>query len=180
MTNLHSVARRILIVAALIVGTVLVADRFLPGHWTLNHETTIRASRDAVYAQLESPRHWQDWNQAHWSASSPSVEYSGPSKGAGATIRGQYGQHRVVIKISETRPNRGIDYELLLDGARSAMHGSIRLAPVSGDTHVRWTVQYQGGEAPLERYAGLLLKWQLGDDMETSLGRLKELVERKK
>lgn len=169
--------QRILLVVIVILSLVLGGGLLLPGASLVEREAVIAAPPSAVYKPIVTLRQWHEWSVVHALPPDTPVEYSGKETGAGATRRWNSPDGRGVMKIMDTQRDRQMEYELLLDGGARTMTGKIRLRPEGQGTHVMWQVGLAAGANPLERYAALFDRFVLGQDLETSLVRLKARVE---
>jgi uncharacterized protein YndB with AHSA1/START domain len=162
-----------------IVVVLLFAGLLLPKDWQVERDIVIQTPPSAVFPYLNSLKKWREWTV--WYAREPELatEYSGPDAGVGATSRWKSDDGRGAMMILESRPERRVDYQLLLDGGEFVMHGSLHLIPVDAATRVVWRAGGVGGDNPVERYMTLMFKFWIGRDFEQSLARLKERLEKR-
>lgn len=171
------VLQRILIAVLALLTVVLGAERLLPAAWQVERETVIAAPPPLVYARILALRKWNEWSLAHSPPPDSQVEYSGPEAGPGTTRRWIHEDGRGVMKIMDAQRDRRVEYEVLMDGGTRAITGSFHLLPGDTGTRVVWRAGLASGAWPLERYAALLERHVLGQEMETSLARLKARME---
>jgi uncharacterized protein YndB with AHSA1/START domain len=170
---------RILITVVVIVTVTLFAGYLLPTAWKVERQVLIAAPPAAVFPYLNSLKKWREWTV--WYAREPELatEYSGPDAGVGATSRWKSDDGRGAMMILESRPERRVDYQLLLGGGEIVVHGSLHLIPEDKASRVVWRAGGVSGGNPVERYLTWLFKFQTSRDFEQSLARLKERLERR-
>jgi len=171
------VLKRILITTAVLLLLLLGAGFLLPGGWQIERETVIHAPPAAVFPYLNSLRQWQAWTVWGERHAAASIEFSGPETGPGATSRWLDRNGRGVVKIMQVRHDWTVDYEMIYQGVEQPIVGKLVLIPVANGTRVVWRAGTAVGSSPLQRYAGLLQKYQLGRDIEQSLARLRDRLE---
>jgi len=168
--------KRIFITTAVLLLLLLGAGFLLPADWQIERETVIHAPPAAVFPYLNSLRQWQAWTV--WGErQAASIEFSGPETGPGATSRWLDRNGRGAVKIMQVRSDRIIDYELIYNGVEQPIDGTLVLVPVANGTRVVWRAGTAVGSNPLQRYAGLLQKYQFGRDIGQSLARLRDRLE---
>jgi hypothetical protein len=170
--------QRILVAVIAILSIVLGGGLLLPRSWEVDREIAIAVPPPVVYAEVNSLRRWRAWSV--WDEREPALadEYSGPEAGPGATRRWTGAGGRGVMKIMANVRDRKVEYELLIDGGAFALSGAIRTLPEDSGTRVVWRAGFRSGGNPLERYLALVMRLQLGRDLDASLARLKARLEK--
>ncbi len=171
------------VVLALVVIPVLVvaASFFLPSDYRVERELVMKASAEAVFAQVSTPKTWPEWTA--WTAAKyPDLKYSfaGPEAGAGASYSwtGQSSGNGS-LKITLAEPAKRIEYTLDFENGKHVSTGAIAIEPAEGGVKVTWHNAGSMGGNPVSRILGLLMDRMLGPDFEEGLRKLKERVEPK-
>ena len=102
------------------------------------------------------------------------IELFGPPEGAGAGLRWddpQYG--RGEVRIVGGVEQEAVDYEVVIDGGRLAVHGSIRLEATPSGTRVFWREEGDFGRNPLMGYAARKMPETQKEAMTASLADLR-------
>lgn len=171
------VIKRVALVVALLVLLATAAGFLLPTAWQVERSVWVQAPASSVFPYLNSLKRWPEWTV--WISREPDLrmDYSGPDAGMGATSRwsGRDGYGAMKIMVSDT--NQRIEYQLLFEGGRVAMHGELLLTPETTGTRVTWRTGGATGRNPIARYLGLLMPRWIGKDFEESLQRLKQKLE---
>lgn len=171
--------KRILIATAVVLLVMLVIGFMLPSVWQVQRSVVIHAPVASVFPHINSLKKWREW--AVWYQENPNLvtEYSGPEAGVGATSRWTDENGRGAMKIMQSIPNRGIEYQVLFDGGVTSMDGALTLIPEGTNTRVVWQASGVSGANPANRYMALMLRFWIGSDFSASLERLKQKVEPK-
>lgn len=173
----------LLVLALVLVGVAFV----LPDRVHVERSTTIARPQSQIYLLLSNLRRFNEWSP--WYAKDPAARYtfSGPEQGVGAKLAwssqlpevGEGSQTITALKPGES-------VSLVLDfGERGKSNANFRLATVSGETRVNWSLD---SELPLHldsrfgwnvvgRYMGLFMDRLVGRDFETGLANLRELAD---
>ncbi len=163
------------VVAAL---AVLIAAGFaLPRHHTVTVATEIDAHPATVYTQIAELRRHRLWSP--WAAKEPDlrIEYDGPPKGPGATMRWSgavvgSGSQTIIdsrkYELVELAINPGDDSEAL---------AGFTLAPGIGTTKVQWAFRTDYGFNIAGRYFASVLGRMVAEEHRVGLQQLRELAE---
>lgn len=169
--------KRVTLLVILLLSGFLGAGFLLPTVWQVERQVWIHAPPAAVFPYLNNLRKWRDWTVWYRHDPPPSTEYSGPDQGVGATSRWTDADTHGVMKIMESKPDRLVDYTLLLGGGEFALSGSLTLQPEENGTRVIWRAGSETGNNPLDRYFGAIVKFRVGRDVDRSLALLREKLE---
>lgn len=174
----------LLVLALVLVGVAFV----LPDRVHVERAATIARPQSQIYLLLSNLRRFNEWSP--WYAKDPAARYtfSGPEQGVGAKLAWS-SQLPELSDGSQTitalKPDESVS--LLLDfGAQGKSNATFRLATVSGETRVTWSLD---SELPLHldsrfgwnvvgRYMGLFMDRLVGRDFESGLANLRELADR--
>ena len=156
------------------MAAVALGGFFLPASLEVERERLIRVPAAELYVRVASLRRWPEW--ATWWQREPflEVQYSGPERGAGATMAWRSkreGEGRA--KIMAVSPDRAV--ELAFDfGERGDAVSVIRFEESADQqqTLVRWKFRTDFGANTGRRYFGLLFRSWAEKDLEQGLARL--------
>ncbi len=159
------------------IGLLIVIGLFLPRTGRFVVQADIDANPATVFALLNDMRRTELWSQAFKLDPNTRTRYSGPARGAGATVSWD----GAVIgsgtqTIIESRP-----YEYLETVLNAGESGESRtwfeLAGGNGQTSLHWGFEHDYGFNLVGRYMSLMLTGIIRRDYERSLANLKELAE---
>lgn len=175
------VLKKILLVIVVLVALFLVVGLFLPSHYRVERNVTMRARPGAVYAQISSFKNWLQWtawNQTKYP--DMQVKFEGPESGVGANYSWEgKSSGQGSIKFARAEPDKGVWFDLDFEQGKYKSQGAIPMAP-SGDTvKVTWSNEGDLGSNPINRYFGLLMDQLMGPDFAEGLNNLKQRVEGK-
>lgn len=134
--------RIITIAAAFIIGGLMLSLAWLyssDDHWEVQHQTTINAPIEAVYARLASLKalpEWSAWNTKNI----PTLQsrYSGPDAGAGASEYWSYDESSGSTLITEATPHSLIKYKVVDSSGYFVANGRYELSQTNNGTQVNW------------------------------------------
>lgn len=166
--------------AAIALAVVLaLVGLTLPRHVHVERSVTIDAPREAVFDLVNGFTRFTDWSPWHELDPYATYRLEGPKSGVGSAI-GWQGDPDAVgsgrIRIVESRPHESVTSDVLFGPQRRATT-RLTLATSGGGTTVRWSLDTDMGANPFARYAGVLLDWFVGRDLQKGLERLKALAE---
>ena len=171
--------KRILLALLVLVVLLAVAGMFLPSHYRVERNVTVRAQSDAIYAQISNFRNWLQWtawNQTKYP--DMQVKFAGPESGVGAGYSWEgKSTGQGAIKFSRVDPGKGISYDLDFEHGKYKSTGSITLQPVGDSVNVTWSNEGDLGANPINRYFGLMMDRMIGPDFDEGLNNLKRKVE---
>jgi hypothetical protein len=174
----------LLIVVGALIAIFIIGGFLIPQEWSVSRSKVISASPELIYPQVANLKNWQRW--APWTLEKDPTQvysYEGPEMGAGAKwnwVSQKMGKGHLQLK--EADPKKGIVYELFIDmnDMQSTMKGVMAFKEKNGETEVVWTDSGDSGNNLIKRWMSLLIGKMLGEEMETGLSKLKDLVEAEK
>ncbi len=161
--------------AALVLVLALVGF-LLPRQYRVERTRVIKASPDAVLAQVADLKAWKNWGA--WQERDPGMKmsFSTPSTGVGAWsswISEKEGSGKMVI-TAQTKDK--VVYTLEFEGFDMKSTGMVELKPDAGGTKVVWSDAGDLGANPMHRWFGLFLDKMIGPDFERGLANMDKLV----
>ncbi|MDD9892637.1 MAG: SRPBCC family protein [Gammaproteobacteria bacterium] len=175
-------ARILSIAAALLIGSLIIGGAWLyaqPNQWKVEHQATIKAPAEAIFAQLNSLKNspnWSAWNKAFL----PTLEsrHGGPDSGVGATEYWTLDGNSGSTTIMKSVPNERIEYKVVSSDGYFVADGFYALTKTETGTKVQWVYKGDSGDnLILKLYmAGALPEINKGN--EWSLNNLKRLMEK--
>jgi hypothetical protein len=187
-----SILAIILTVVAVLIVTVLVIAAAKPDAFGISRSTTMRAPADRIFPLINDLRAHESWSS--FDKPDPAVEkvHSGARVGTGAVYEwnggGQAGAGRLAITES-VAPSRiasprsapsTINMQLdMLKPIKAGNQVMFTLQPQGNDsTEVTWTMQGRRPFIVKLMHVFFDMDRMVGGEFETSLGKLKTLVER--
>jgi hypothetical protein len=135
--------RKTLIVLVLALMALALFVELQPAQFSISRSTSIAASPEAVFAQVNELRNWQTWSP--WAKLDPQAvtTYEGPSWGVGAVSR--WSGNRQVgegsMTILESRPSEYIRFKLeFLKPFKAENISEFSFLPEDGQTRVTWSM----------------------------------------
>lgn len=164
--------------AGLVLLLVLVAF-LLPRHYRIERSLVMKASPEAIHAQIADLRAWKNWGSWHEKDPAMKLSYSEKSTGIGAWSAWESEtQGNGKMTVSAVTPTKVVyDLEFPDFGSKSA--GYMELIPEAAGTKVVWVDTGDLGMNPLSRWFGLFLDKLIGADFERGLSNLAKRVEAK-
>lgn len=168
--------RLILVLFLCLVLVVLSVGFLLPGKVQVERSLLISARPEGLFEQVNTPKHWKKWSPWLQSDTSVKYSYSGPEKGAGATLTWQSkdtNKGKVLI-ISDTPYDSLL---VILDFGDSGKTSCIfRFEEIDNGTTVTWRLESDLGQNPVSRWIGLFTERMVGPDIESGLMNLDKLI----
>lgn len=174
----------LLTVVGVVAAIFIIGGFLIPKQWTVARQIVIGAPVEDIYVQVANLKNWQNW--APWNLEKDPTQvytYEGPEIGVGAKwLWTSEKMGKGYLEVKEANPKTGITYELFIDmnGMQSTMKGVMVFKEQSGDVEVLWTDHGDAGSNLMKRWMSLLIGKMLGEEMESGLNKLKEVVETKK
>jgi len=164
-------------IALLFLGVFLVSLLFEPTY-LVKREVTVQATPDKVFPYINSPARWDEWMS--WGAPDSSYQYvfMGPPQGRYAKKIMKGPQVDIIFKITQSRKDTSIRYEIYTADAEFTTDGDIVLTPVPQGTLVSWIDSGDVGYNMFARFGLQSIQQRVSDDMDQSLQRLKKIAER--
>lgn len=163
----------------LVVGILFIAGWFLPRFTRAEKVIEVEASQKLVYAQINDLRNWQKWAVWMQDISVESGHYTGYGVGEGAGYIWKAQEDDTTHNALQVE--KSVPYDSLVvsvdiekyDPARSLFW----FYHSDSTTVVKWMMEFDAGNDPLERWAGLLSRYRIAPAMEQSLDYLKVVSE---
>ena len=166
------------VVLIILILTVAVIGLFLPAQYSVERSIVVNATPEKVYNYVGELKKWEDW--APWKGDDPNlvITLGEKTKGVGASQSWVGDTGTGALTITESSPESGIRYDLLLDGGTYDCKGSIQYYKVKeGETRVTWAMSGDMGKSLASGYFALLMDTMMGDMFEKGLKNLKNVVE---
>jgi len=165
---------------ALFLVVVLGVAVAKPDTFRIERKTTVAASPEAVYANIEDFRKWAAWSP--WEKLDPKMRkvYGGPQRGTGSTYAWQ-GNDEVgegKMTLTGATPARKVDIRLeFLKPFEATNRAEFTLAPAGPGTEVTWAMS--GENKFVGKVFAVLVDMDamLGADFEKGLAGLKRVSE---
>ncbi len=174
---------KVLRLAAMVFGVLviaLIAIAFaLPRQVHVERSVRIQASAGTVFALADDITRFNAWSP--WAAIDPQTryEFSGPARGAGATMHWSSEDPDVgdgEMQIVDSEPDRAVRMRLAF-GPRAQASSNILIRSAEKGVIVTWGFDTDLGYSIVGRYMGLFMDRMLGPDFERGLAGLKRLAE---
>ena len=171
--------KKLLLAVMVIPIAIILLSLFLPSKYRVERTVVMRAKADAVYAYVNTLKHWPDWTA--WTTNKyPDMKYSfsGPESGVGATYTWE-GQSSGsgTLKLIRAEPGQRLDYELNFEHGKHVSTGAIVVEPEGESIKVTWFNEGSLGWNPVSRIFGLLMDRMMGPDFEEGLRKLQQRFE---
>ena len=169
--------RKVLYTIGGLLGAFLLTGLLLPRHGGFMLSANIEAHPATVFALLNDLHRSRLWTRASEIDPNARVEYSGPVRGAGATMnwRGAIAGSGAQT-ITESRPYEFVS-TVINGGTDEESRTWFELQPMDGTTRLEWSYSHDYGFDLAGRYASLFWTGVVRRDYEKSLANLKELAE---
>ncbi|HNQ62031.1 MAG TPA: SRPBCC family protein [Bacteroidia bacterium] len=173
------ILKRILIVLAVLVGLIIVIGFLSPREQHVERSTSIKASPEVVFSQINDLRKWEKWSP--WIKLDPTTDlkYSEPASGAGAyytwsSNNDQVGKGKLTITDVET--NSMVRTKLDFEGMNPST-GYFKFEPEAGGTKLTWALDADMGSNPFFRVMGLMMDKMMEKPFNEGLAGIKEISE---
>jgi len=171
--------KKILIVFAVAVLAFVATVALQPPDFRIARSATISAPADAVFAQVNDLRRWEDWSP--WAKLDPAVKntFEGPAAGKGAVFmwsgNNEVGEGRMTI--TESRPNELIRIKLdFIKPFESTCTTEFSFKPENEKTAVTWTMFGTHGFVEKAFCLFMDMDKMVGGDFEKGLAQLESVV----
>lgn len=174
---------KFLLGAALGAILILVAIGFLlPSHWRVERSVVIKAAPEKIYPYIANFKTgWPQWNAFDKEDPDTLYVYKGPDEGEGASRA--WTSKKIgngVQRITKADLQNGVDFEIAMEGAGFVLYGSINMEKHPEGTKVIWKDAGDMGANPIYKIMGYLMDPMMGQTLQKSLDKLKDIVEEKK
>jgi len=173
--------KKILLVLLTLIALLLVIAVFLPSHYHVQRNITIRAKPEAIYPWISNLKKWPDWS-AWTKEKDPTLTYAyeGAAEGTGAISKWDGKKTGSgMMTITESNPATGVKYDLSFEHGKYKSVGGIAFEAAGDGTLVTWVDDGELGPNPVSRYFGLAMDHFIGPDFDLGLRNLKQKVESK-
>lgn len=179
---LKKIILAIVILIVLAVVGLGIAIAMQPNEYSITRTTTINASPETVYENVNDFRKWEAWSP--WAKMDPNmkVTYSGPQSGKGAKYEwagnSDVGEGRMTINESHPSNHVKIDLEFLKPFEAKNVTEFVLKAD-GGKTNVTWNMN--GPHSIMSKAMCLVVSMDqmMGPDFEKGLAQLKTVSETK-
>jgi hypothetical protein len=170
----------ILIVIAVVVALLVVVIATRPADFSITRSTTISASPQAVFPQVNDFHNWEAWSP--WAKIDPEMKmtFAGPAAGAGAvytwTGNSKVGEGRMTIVESRASDLVRIKLEFLKPFAATNAT-EFTFQPQGSQTAVTWSMS--GKRNFMTKAMGLVMSMEkmLGGQFDQGLAKMKVIAE---
>jgi hypothetical protein len=167
------------VVLIILVVTIAIIGLFLPARYSVERSVEIKASPGEIHEYVGDLTKWDGW--APWKEEDPSIVVTLGEKtsgvGASQSWVGESGTG--ALTITESSPDKGIEYDLLFEGGTYECKSSMKYDRLpGGDTKVTWAMSGDMGKSLTSGYFALLMDTMVGSMFEKGLKNLKNVVER--
>jgi uncharacterized protein YndB with AHSA1/START domain len=175
------ILKRIGVAVVAIAVLLLVGSLFLPSKIHVERSRVIKASPEAVFAQVNDLKNWMNWMP--WNKKDPSMQIKWGSQTAG--VGGNYSwesAHEEVgngkMYISKSEPNALVETQMYFMNSDEPATGTLKFEPIGdGNTRVTWSVDSDAGMNPMWKYMGLMMEKFVGPDFEKGLEDLNRVAQ---
>ena len=168
-----SLGTKILAAGASVLGLFLLGGFLLPGTWSAERATILKAPPEVVFPLVDAPSQWRRWTA--WPDSGLVSE--GPERGVGARLAwDDRGLGNGSFEIMEVEPLRLVRYHVQVQNGAMHTDGTFTLAPEGTGTRVTWREAGDFGWNPLMGYWARLMERAQGRELEKALLRLDEMA----
>ena len=161
------------------IGVILLIGAVLPRGYTLETEIEIAATPSEIFPFLNNLNNWQQWS-SYGSVVNPDINLkSGPKvEGLDASMSWSEKRGSGKLWITKSEENREVTYAVNCANF-PRMDSQMLLEPVADNkTKVRWSSSGNLPRGPFYGWFGRYFAGALRADYQSSLVRLKKLVER--
>lgn len=173
--------RKTLLGFALLIAAFAAYVAMQPDELRVERQATFAVPPDALFAQVNDLRRWDDWSP--WSKLDPhaKVSFEGPQSGKGATFlwsgNEQIGEGRMTIV--DSRPSELVDLRVdFTKPFENTSHSTFTFKPEGDQTRVTWSMS--GRQNFLEKAICIVFngKKMLGAELEKGLANLRQIAGR--
>ena len=170
------------IIMSILLGLILLVFALgftLESKWELSSRLQINAEKSTIFPYINSLKQWPNWTAWNKQSYPDTINtFEGPPWGVGATQYWDDGSMKGVIKITQSKVDKSIRYNLSMDQDEINMQGRIHLEKRGDNTLVVWQLKGDAGENPLGKLMMFVYKPMLEKDLSEGLQNLKTLLEK--
>jgi effector-binding domain-containing protein len=159
-----------------LVILLLVISLFLPSKVKVERSLVMKAPPEAIFAQINTLKNWEQWSAWHKMDPTMALEYEGPAEGLGAKYKWKsedMGTGELLITASV--PSKEIITQLDLQMGKADAKYSIE--PTEEGTKVTMTFEGDMGMKPWMKYMGLMMDRMIGKSYDEGLANIQKIVE---
>lgn len=172
----------ILIAVAVVVVLFVLIVSARPSQFAVVRSTTVNASPDAPFAQINNLHNWQAWSP--WAKMDPNakINYSGPDEGTGSGYSWE-GNSKVGagrMTIVESRANELVRFKLeFLKPMRATSEAKFTFKDEGGRTLVTWAITGKNNFVGKAFSLFMNCDKMIGGQFEQGLAAMKAIAEQK-
>lgn len=172
--------KKILIGLAIVIVALLLIGFLLPGGIHISRSTSIHASPENVFEEINDLKKWQEWQ--YWNTLDPEMQITFGDKtvGTGASYSWK-GNNKVgegTITITESVANQSVASDLAFTGSEPAK--ALYTMETKGDSvSLTMNVDLNFGMNPIMRWIGLFMKGHMNTAFDYGLKNIKNRAEAK-
>lgn len=180
------IIRLITILLATLAVAAVIAALSVGGKWQVQVSRQINTPAAEIYPLINTLKKWPEWTV--WNPKNhPDMqfEYQGPESGTGAIQIWHEGDDQGMLEITNSHPDRLVEYKLNMAQGLFLMKGRIELNDAQQSspqedltvTTVTWTLWGDNGSNLIARLMTLGFKPLLKQDLNQGLDNLQQLAE---
>lgn len=171
--------KKILLVAAIMVGLVAIIGWLLPSHISVERSLVMKAAPRVICEQVNTMKNWEKWSPWFKMDTAQVITYNTIPSGKGASYhwKGSKTMEGTITIVESTLPEK-IVTKLEFEGEDQPASSTFRFTPEGTGTRVDWSFEAAAGANPFGRIfwytAG---KAMIGQSFEEGLFDLNRLTE---
>jgi hypothetical protein len=146
---------------------------FIPKRWSIDRTAHIQASAEPLYNFLLHLKNWPEWQMDN--KDEVVFLYVGNDSGEGAAQYWETDGVQACLRIIRCEHLKNIHYCMRINQGETMLNFKFEFQQAEGFTALRWRCQGISMNNPLERYASLLYRWRVRQEMKKALDKLKEV-----
>lgn len=173
--------KKILIGLAVLIVALLLVGFLLPGSLHISRSTSINASTDAVFEEINDLKKWQEWQYWNTLDTTMEVTYSEKTAGVGASYswKGNSKVGEGTITITESNPNKSVASDLSFSGGEPAK-ALYTIESIGDSQQLTMSIDLNFGMNPIMRWIGfLIMEKEMNKAFDYGLNNIKERAEAK-
>lgn len=173
--------KKILLVCAVLVAGVLAYATTQPDTFALERRTTIAATPERIFAELQDFQRWDAWSPWAKLDTAMKVTYSGAATGIGSKYHwvGNSDVGEGSMEIIGMQPHSKVTIQLdFLKPIEAHNLTTFTLTPTTGGTEVVWRMEGENNYLSKVMATFISMDKMVGPDFEKGLAQLKTVAER--
>ncbi|MBY6095941.1 SRPBCC family protein [Ferrimonas balearica] len=154
---------------------VLVAGVILPDEFDVRRSVRISATPEQIHPYLNDLTLWPLWSPFY--GNEVRISVGRPSAGVGANQTWQDDTGSGELRIVQSAPAVGIQYDLHFNGSPQPMQAGFRYRTQGNDTVVIWEMNGKMQIPVVGAYLAMMADVMIGEQFQQGLERLKRVVE---